>query len=496
MPRSKGSEDLFQLIHSLTPEEKTYFKKFARRHTPEGNKLMSLFDDINLQEDFDEKALQKTYKFYAVLKQRLFDVLLKSLLISKMEPGKETEVMLQISYAQILQEKGLLNKALQVTEKALKTARKEEFYLLESILIYRHYDLKKYSIASAKLKPFMKQVLVDLNMALRKEQNRQKILREHIKIHLAYLSEIHADPSIAMAEEPVDAAFLEDKTVSLTNNIERRRLVALVSYYQINKEYEKAYYTATRYFELEKKLLAQKKNPQTFDGYINALRTLISICHITGRIKQVEELLKTAWKIPAKNEKEKTENFLFFIYKNVLLLWDSGRHAEGESFLNKKIPDLLDDKNYTQYMGYVLDILRFKTLFQFSNGHYRDAMLSLYDFESLDIKKYSPKYYKDCELIKILIQAESGHYEQMKNFIHNTLRKSRQLQLTTLEINLLQTLRKMNDTNRRKIYEQIHRLITAVTENPVLLWGIYLSDWLRSRVQGISYAEALVNKAD
>lgn len=494
MPRTKGSEDLFLLIHSLTPEEKTYFKKFARRHTSEGNKLIRLFDDINRQEDFDEKELQKTYKFYTVLKQRLFDAILKSLLISKSEPGKEMEVMQQINFAQILQEKGLLNKSLQVTEKAMETARKEEFYLLEIILIYRHYELKKYSIANSKLKPFMKQVLSDLNMALRKEQNRQKIFREHVKIHLAHLSVVHADPSIAMSEEPVDAAYLEDKTISLTNNIERRRLVALVSYYQINKEYEKAYQTATRYFELENKLLEQKKNPQSFDWYINALRTLISMCHITGRIKQVEELLETAWKIPTKNEKEKTENFLFFIYKNVLLLWDSGRHAEGESFLNKKIPDLLDHKNYSRYMGYVLDILRFKTLFQFSNGHYRDAMLSLYDFESLDIKKYSPKYYKDCELIKILIQSESGHYEQMKNFIHNTLRKSHQIQLTALEIKLLQTLRKMNDTNRRKIYEDMYQLIISNSENPLLLWGIYLGDWLHSRVRGTSYSDTMVKK--
>lgn len=45
--RTTGSDDLYRLIHSLTTEEKGYFKKFAKRHTSGGNKYLQLFDDIN-----------------------------------------------------------------------------------------------------------------------------------------------------------------------------------------------------------------------------------------------------------------------------------------------------------------------------------------------------------------------------------------------------------------------------------------------------------------
>lgn len=495
MARIKGSEDLFNLIHSLTPEEKSYFKKFARRHSSEDNNFLSLFDDINSQPAFEEESLRKKYKIYPVLKQRLFESILKSLLVSRPEPPEEMELMAQISYGYLLEEKGLLNKALQMTEKALASARQGEFYALEIMLLYRHYELSKYSWTSKKMKPNLKKTMADLDNALRKEQTRQQIFREHVKIHLSLLATVHDDPSIAFNEENIDFSVLENSTKGLTPGLNRRRLVALVSYYQIHSEYEKAYETATQLFELEKHLLKKKRNPQRFDSYINAVRTLISMCHITGRIRQVETLLRDAWKIPVKNEKERLENFLFFIYKKVLLLWDSGRHAEGEKFLEKNIPDLVEDKNYSRYIGYVLDILRFKTLFQFSNLHYREAMLSLYDFESLDIKKYSPKYYKDCEFIKILIQAESGHYAQMKNFIQNTLRKSKQLNLTPLEIKFLSLLKKTNDTNRRHVYRQLDELLTASDENPVLLWGIFLKDWISSRVKGIPYADTIPNKS-
>lgn len=494
MARTKGSEDLFNLIHSLTPEEKSYFKKFARRHSDEDNNFLSLFDDINAQQAFEEESLRKKYKIYTVLKQRLFESILKSLLVSRQDPPRQMELMTQISYGHLLEEKGLLNKALQVTEKAIAAAREDEFYALEIILLYRHYDLSKYSWTSKKMKPSMEKLLTDLDLALHKEQTRQKIFREHVKTHLSHLATVHDDPSIAFNEEKVDFALLANSKTGLTPGLDRRRLVALVSYYQIHSSYEKAYETATQLFELEKRQLKKRRNPQSFDTYINAVRTLISMCHITGRIQQVETLLRDAWKIPVKNEKERLENFLFFVYKKVLLLWDSGRHAEGEKFLEKNIPDLMEDKNYSRYMGYVLDILRFKTLFQFSNGHYREAMLSLHHFESLDIKKYSPKYYKDCEFIKILIQTESAQYEQMKNLIQNALRKSRQLNLSPLEHKILTLLKKMSDINRRQIYRQLDELLATFDENPVLLWGIFLKDWVLSRIKGIPYADTVPNK--
>ena len=54
MARTTGSDEVYKLIHSLTTEEKGYFKKFALRHTSEGNRYLELFEAINQQNTFEE----------------------------------------------------------------------------------------------------------------------------------------------------------------------------------------------------------------------------------------------------------------------------------------------------------------------------------------------------------------------------------------------------------------------------------------------------------
>ena len=66
----KPSDNLFQLIKSLTISEKGYFIKFASRHViGEENKYLMLFDFINKQNSYDEDALKERFKNEKFVKQ-------------------------------------------------------------------------------------------------------------------------------------------------------------------------------------------------------------------------------------------------------------------------------------------------------------------------------------------------------------------------------------------------------------------------------------------
>jgi len=80
MARLQGSDVLFRLIHSLTTEEKGYFKKFAKRHTPKQNIYLKIFDTICKQQSFEEESLKRTFKNYAVAKVYLKELLTDSCL--------------------------------------------------------------------------------------------------------------------------------------------------------------------------------------------------------------------------------------------------------------------------------------------------------------------------------------------------------------------------------------------------------------------------------
>jgi hypothetical protein len=55
--------DLHKLIHSLTPNEKAYFKKFAYKSKDDKeNPYLVMFDAILKQDEYDEEALKKKLK--------------------------------------------------------------------------------------------------------------------------------------------------------------------------------------------------------------------------------------------------------------------------------------------------------------------------------------------------------------------------------------------------------------------------------------------------
>ena len=54
------SEELFQLIKSLSKQEKRYFKLYASRHViGEKNKYVQLFDAIDKQAAYNEEKIKK-----------------------------------------------------------------------------------------------------------------------------------------------------------------------------------------------------------------------------------------------------------------------------------------------------------------------------------------------------------------------------------------------------------------------------------------------------
>mgnify|MGYP000023314336 CR=1 FL=1 len=57
----KPSNELFQLIKSLTKSEKRYFKLSSSLQSGEKN-YMKLFDIIEIQDEYDEPAIKQKFK--------------------------------------------------------------------------------------------------------------------------------------------------------------------------------------------------------------------------------------------------------------------------------------------------------------------------------------------------------------------------------------------------------------------------------------------------
>lgn len=78
-------DDLFQLIKSMDRNEKGYFKKFASINGKKDNNYLRLFDALEQQKEYDEKAIKQQFKGEKfiiqlhVVKNYLFQLVLRSL---------------------------------------------------------------------------------------------------------------------------------------------------------------------------------------------------------------------------------------------------------------------------------------------------------------------------------------------------------------------------------------------------------------------------------
>lgn len=129
------SNDLYNLIKSLTRQEKIYFKRFSGLHMlGEGNNYVLLFDAIDVMKSYDESQLLKKFaseKFtrqISVAKNYLYHAILKSLKTMRKSDSKKEEISNLFEDVRILFEKGLYSQCRKILRKCKKLAEHYEKY--------------------------------------------------------------------------------------------------------------------------------------------------------------------------------------------------------------------------------------------------------------------------------------------------------------------------------------------------------------------------------
>ena len=133
------SDDLYKLITSLTKSEKRYFKLFASMQG-NGKKYLLLFDAVDKQEEYNEPKLKEEFKGekfirqFAVAKSYLYNLILKSLRLYHSGTSVSMQLRELLTNVELLNDKGLVDQATKMLEKALGIAtRHERFtYLIEA----------------------------------------------------------------------------------------------------------------------------------------------------------------------------------------------------------------------------------------------------------------------------------------------------------------------------------------------------------------------------
>lgn len=483
MARTKGSDDLFKLIHSLTPEEKGYFKKFARRHADDGNKYLQLFDAINAQEKFEEAGLRKTFKGYADMKAYLLTMVLDALMLLEMNSSEVNKTIKQWFHVNILNRKGLRSKAIQVSKKALQQAKEMELFWLEHPLRKKLFDMEKHSWKIAEREVENAALFADLKRAVAGMQQTDGYFEVFQKLS-NYSNQWAFAGKQAMPLEQVTSIAELEREKSDVVTVERLRIATISMYYMLKQDFEKQYEVAKHYYSFEKKIWQSKSLLADYDKYVKAIRAFILAALYTDRAEEVFALNEEMYAAKGTGELERVENELCYFTYNQYAYWGTGRHKEGEKFSQQYFPDKLIEQHGSRFRLFILEFHRYKILFEFANKSHKQLFNSIAAFQSLGVKKDATSHYKSCELLKVLANVELNAFDVLPQMAANAITHLEAYGLTEGEKRILTALRKMNSGNKKEI---LNKLLSSFEKDATatrIFMAFNIRTWLRTQIEG------------
>lgn len=481
MSRITGSEGLYRLIHSLTAEEKGYFKKFAKRHISKGNSYLQLFDTINKQSNFNETALKKKYKNLSVLKNYLFELILQSLVISEAAPTTSQTILKGIIQIQLLIKKGLTANALKMLRVYKAMAEDSELYFLLSHLLKIEVNLLR---PSWKVEEMLERI-EEVHKSRKLAEDKQRVLDDLlIQGYLGYaLTELENHTGVkSNPEEWMDIDFLLVEKNSFSIESEVKRLSAL-NYYYILKEDIPSYHENTgKIYAIRMKKWQETKGKSSMDDYVKAINNYVVSSIEMKDLQLADKLTESLLAIDFKDETLILENRIRYTHLKQTILWNAGNHKEGEGFSNEMLEKYQLMKQFPFLQLKLLAIMGAKILFEFSNLHYKEVTLSLNFFNPSVLESYSAEDKKSAEFLNLMVQFETGDHELI-----GTLSKSISTRIKTLtpqERAFLFAFTKYHHS-LKELFEYLEKNCGEMVVHQLL----FIKDWIESKTSKKPLAE-------
>ena len=417
-----NGDNLYTLIHSLSPTEKRFFKRFVKGRKENDNDYLFLFDALNGMREFDKELFLKNIselkfqKQVEVKKHYLFQLILDS-----QRQYRDTKLWLHNSLVEIdiLIEKGLYAFAYKRIQNLINQARIIEDFLFEIQLLQKKVLLARY------------QPQIDTNSVLHEQQlcyAKSQNLLEYKQL-LNELSAILSQNSFVRNSKQMRRFDRFAKNSLINNPAEAKSLNAQLCYYHFNFLYhaslgenDNCYNSAIKMHRL---ISTHPEATRSFAQiYLRAISARLSSL-ILGRYKKnefqslVSELKANTIRI---NEPEtrKVAQGILYEYQLIALLRENNfekalklLHEAIDFVKNNKI---LADGNALKYLSF--DIA--KTFF--ITGNYSDANKWLLKMNFIESKSNGTDIYAFSRILSLLCDIFLKNTENVK-YNANYLRK-------------------------------------------------------------------------
>ena len=331
--RMKSSDEIFQLINSMSDKEKRFFrKKYILFIADEDNNYLKLFDEISKQtdesEDYDEKKIKegsysgKFIKNLSFHKNYLYNTLLNSLALYNKESKDIFNVRNLITQAEILSDKLLYDQSLKILKRAKKITHEKDLLNNQYEIINAERLIGKYTNTAEEYTAKSEMFFADQKNIIELQKNLLDyyVLNEKVGIFLRSFGSGRVRDKEDLKEF--------DKTFDnpLLKNIENAKtFFSKYIFYNLHLQYHLTKHNFEEAYEFSKSAAALWENNLNkitgkLDNYIFSLNNLLNCQSRTLRYKDCELTLVRLKDIERRFPENITESNKVFIFYSVSVL--------------------------------------------------------------------------------------------------------------------------------------------------------------------------------
>jgi hypothetical protein len=335
--------NLFQLIKTLTPHEKRYFKLYAQRASAaKTNIYVSLFEAIDGFDVYAEEILLKKYrrapfiKHFAAHKSYLYDAILKALREYNEENIMEWQIREDYYKIKLLASKGLDKQCLKLIEKTKPLVwQYEQFTTLEDTI-----ELQLYLFGNCRIGNFdadiLNELIAEKEKLLIKINDYKYILNNWHLINILFqnLNKDNIGNIYQKAKAILDHPEMQrDRTADDGLMLRLRYLACFELYYNGIGDAENCYKYNKLLVEHRKEI--EKRQPHTNSDAMAVYFNFMVACYKYEKWEEMEIYLDLMKNYPCKTIEQQIRRFHNYSYCGLLLFVSTRNYAKAQEVVTE-----------------------------------------------------------------------------------------------------------------------------------------------------------------
>jgi tetratricopeptide (TPR) repeat protein len=486
----KPASELHSLIHSLSPNEKGYFKKYCLRNGPNsGKKYLSLFDALASMKTYDEEKLRvklgDNATHLASEKNYLFHLIIESLLTSRTDQDSLFECELLVAKARWLCNRSFFEAAARFCERALQKSKANEFYTyaLEALDI----ELLLWQYLMNDNRRSLEEIVAD-RKSVRHAMNVTDDLRLIDMSVVRLFQEIgigRNDDHLARYRKLYEEA---QSVIKANDNLPLRAQIYYynvgVFYYNVISNSEKSLSDLRTMIELIDSNPVIRKERLSF--YISSLNNIILLLMHMGQFSEAQQRIDQLSAIEPDTQNHKNTLFitryntqfdLYTLSKQWDKLLELAMKMKGEI---KDYENRLDNR----FTGHVR-FAAFRSCFY--NGNYREALQWINQMvQKPRGEPFKPEVVATARIAEIVLHETMGNYDLAETLLSSAKRfASKNNAYYPFEKVMFDFFSKrLNHPENDSLFDELYQELERITEDPLqrrVMLYFNFSAWAKAR---------------